>query len=236
MAGGNTISTLKNWIVAFLFIIPLIAVDAGAVQTENKILPDEYEYVKAVFKQYPLQQAVDTLCEKGVSAANVIKGAKKANHTDEEITKALLRSSLPRETAILEALQSDMAVALVMKSLLEQGVVPETVLRLSSENNLEINKFVSICRFLLDSGFSAPQLIELLFKAGTERDTIFLLAQRLDIPPATVVDVYVKYFDNPGKFGHVFVRYSLPQQANIQIGLPRVHDDKRKCCISPMNP
>ena len=78
---------------------------------------------------------------------------------------------------------------------------------------------------MLDSGYTQSALMEALFRSGTDFNTIGIAAERLGIPPATIVVAYRTVFGGQGRFGHLYTRQSLPQPALIAVGVARINNN-----------
>jgi|GEM_PF-1887133 len=229
----------KRWLSILLCIlISVVAFNATSAEKSGTDYDDAF--IAAAFDEYSLQSAVQMLIKKRLPVQVIIEEAQKAGYRDGQITASLYQSSLPPDTVIVNAMESHMAPRQVLKSLDDAGVSPEKVLELLIQNELDINRIFSTCRYMLESKeYTKAELVEALAKAGAERPIFIKAERRFNIPPAITVEVYEKVHGEPAKFGHVYTRHSLPQPARIAVGVARIHNSdafKGRDVISPKSP
>jgi len=229
----------KTLLAAVLCVfVSAVAFDTAAAEKSSTDYDEAF--VGAAFDKYSLQSAVQMLVEKNLPVQVIIEGAQKAGHRGGRITDALFQSSLPTDQVIINAMQSHMSPTQVLRSLADAGVSSETVLKLLIQNKLDTNRILSTCRYMLDQEkYTKAELVKALAKAGAERPTFIKAERRFDIPPAITVEVYEKVHGEPGQFGHVYTRHSLPQPARIAVGVARIHNSdafKGRDVVSPKAP
>ena len=234
MMGENGITASARIIFAVLLLLfPTLVPTADCDEGVGSVLAGEF--AETVFEQYSLQEAVRMLVEKAVPVEQIIGMAQKAGYGDGEITVALYLSGLTPEEAIIGALGSDMDAGKVMVALRNQGVDPVEVIGMPAVQQLDMDRLVSIYKYMLDSGFTESGLMVALFRSGTDYNTIGIAAERLGISPATIVAAYRTVFGGQGTFGHLYTKESLPQPALISVGVARINKSGRND-ISPSIP
>ncbi len=228
--GENAIATLTRTFFTLLFLMLAILVPrADCAEPSAPELTGEF--AETVFNQYSLQEAVRMLLEKNIPVEQIIELAQKAGYGDGEITVALYVSGLPSEDAIMGALRSEMDAAKVMAALRDQGVEPLSVIDLLAVQDLDVERRVSVYKFMLGGDFTESGLMEALFRSGMDYNAIGIVAERLGIAPATIVAAYRTVFGGQGKFGHLYTSQTLPQSALITVGVERGRNE-----ISPSRP
>lgn len=228
---------LKGIMVALLSIfLPITILTAGAAENAPSGLDDAF--ISTALGGYPIETAIQLLLSKNIPIQIIIEEARKAGFSDGEIISALYSSGLPAETAILESMLSHMSSGNVLKNLDAMGVDPVSVLNLLIKNKLDLNRILDTCNYLLSNGYTKAELMKSLMEAGADQDTIFKASSRFNISPATVLEAQEDIHGEPGRFGHVYNRFSLPHPALFAVGVARIHNEvcKDRPVISPCRP
>jgi len=221
----------------FILLLPAIFLDAGIAGKDPRRL--DAAFINAAFEKYPLQSAVQMLIKKDIPVQVIIEEAQRAGYNDGKITAAFYQSGLPKEKVVVECMLSHMSARHVLKTLERHGVAPETVLGILVKNKLDTNLVLATCGYMLDRGYTKAELIEILAGVGADRNIVIKVSRKFDIPPATTVEAYEAVQGEPGEFGYVYTRHSLPQPALIAVGVARIHNSdafKRRDVISPKKP
>ena len=220
-------------LIGFLFFISF-----NAVYAEQAHLDLDDAYIKTAIESYPADSAFELLISKGVPLSLIIDEAQKAGIHDTRIAAGLYQTMQAPEV-ILTLMQSNLSPGHVLRSLENQGVDPEDVLRLLIENQSDINRIHSTCRYLLQNkGYTDVELLTVLLNAGADRDTLLRVSMAFNIPPATLLEMHMDIHGEIFPFGYVFSRHTLPKPALIAVGLARMHtrDPGLQAPISPKTP
>jgi hypothetical protein len=223
--------------VVFFLLLPAILLNVVTAEKARAEIDDAF--IAATFENYSLQSAVQMLIKKDILIPLIIEEAQKAGYSDGSITAALYQSELPPEKVVVECMLSHMSARHVLKSLEKCGTDPETVLGILVKNKLDKNRVLATCGYMLDQGYTKAELVKVLARVGADRNIIIKVSRQFDIPPATTLEAYKEVQGEPGEFGHVFTRHSLPQPARIAIGVARIHNSdafENRPVISPKTP
>lgn len=229
--------TKRLTLTIFFILFSAIFLCAGtAEKAQAEVDP---AFIAATFENYSLPSAVQTLIQKNIPMPVIISEAQKAGHRDARITAALIQTELPADQVVMECMLSHMSARKVLAGLEKHDMPPETVLDILIKNKLDTNRILATCEYMLDRGYTKAALVESLTGAGADRNIIIKAARQFDIPPATTVEAYEEVQGEPGQFGHVYTRNSLPRPALIAVGVARIHNSdafKERDPLSPKKP